>query len=153
MLTFQYVFQGILIPLRSATGRRASISCLSMIFTFYSTNTRSFEVSCSHQALLGRASLLCLFLCGHVIFPTFSAWLTSIYPSVSPPPGSLLGMESAPLCSPVAFNDSFNQLLFMWYVPGPVLLVMHQCIEQIQILPQGTYILDGNDSEPLYNPI
>ena len=66
--------------------------------------------------------------------PSFSGWLTPIHHSVSPPPGSLPGVESAPLLgSPVALN----QLIFMQYVPGPVLLGMHQCVKQTKILPSG----------------
>lgn len=40
-----------LVALRSIIGRGTSISCLSLICTFYSINTTLLEISCSHYVL------------------------------------------------------------------------------------------------------
>lgn len=95
-----------------------SMSCLILICTFYSTNARLLEVSCSYHDHHGWCPS-CGSCSAGVPFRTFSAWLTPVHPSASSLPGSLLGMEFASLPgSPVAFKDSFNQLIFMWYVPN-----------------------------------
>lgn len=86
--------------------------------------------------------------CGHSVglpFLIFSACLTPIHPSAPPLPGSPLGMEFASLPgSPETFKESFNQLIFMWNVPGLVLLFCVSMHKTDKILPLGNLYSRGH---------
>ena len=127
-------FRGIFGPTKIShwTTWERETHLLPIPILLYSTNTRLPEVSCSHHAP-SHLGLPHASRSTGIPFPTFPLRMTNpMHHPVSPPPGSLPGMESAPLLdSPVGPN----QLILMWYVLGPVLLGIHQCTKQTKILP------------------